>query len=109
MKLDATGQRMDDEEIEARLNGLRIALAFAIKAASPTPSDVTNAVAALKEIVSLIPSAAHPAVKDELHGVLVALTRLPVRDPAGEQHSPGVRGRQRLEDATSDPPSDLLV
>ena len=48
MKLDATGQRMDDEEIEARLNGLRIALAFAIKAASPTPSDVTNAVAALK-------------------------------------------------------------
>ena len=89
---------MNDEELEARLNGLRIALAFAIKAASPTPSDLTNTAAALKEIVSSTPSAAHPVVADELRGVLAALTRLPVRDPAGDQHH-----------ATSDPPSDLLV
>ena len=107
--MNLAGQGMDDEELEARLNGLRIALAFAIKAASPTPSDVTNTVAALKEIVSLIPSAAHPAVKDELRGVLVALTRLPVRDPAGDQHPPGLRERQLVDHATSDPPSDLLV
>lgn len=107
--MNLAGQGMDDEELEARLNGLRIALAFAIKAASPTPSDVTNTVAALKEIVSLIPSATHPAVKDELRGVLVALTRLPVRDPAGDQHPPGLQERQLVDHATSDPPSDLLV
>ena len=100
---------MDDDELEARLNGLRIALAFAIKAASPTPVGVTNNVAVLQEIVSLIPSTAHPAVKDELRGVAMALTRLPVRDPASDQHSPGLRTRELVEPAASDPPPDLLV
>ena len=100
---------MDDEELEARFSGLRIALAFAIKAASPTPADVTSHVAALRDIISLIPKEAHPAVTDELRGVLTALTRLPVRDPASDQHAPGVRARQLVEQAAGDPPADLLA
>ena len=99
---------MNEEEIEARFTGLRIALAFAIKVASRTPADLNHNVATLKEIESLIPPAAHPALKNELRGVLTALTRLPVKDPSADQHSHGVRLLAMEVQAAEDTLTDLL-
>lgn len=73
---------MDDDEIFARFAGLRVALAYAIKAACRSPADIVHHQEALREIESLIPSSAHPAIREELDGVIHALTRMPVRDPS---------------------------
>ncbi len=82
---------MDDDEIFARFAGLRVALAYAIKAASRSPSDIVHHQEALREIESLIPSSAHPAIREELDGVIHALTRMPVRDPSHAHDATGTR------------------
>ena len=107
---------MDDDEIAAHLAGLRIAMAFAIKATCRNPAEVQTRVAALQDIVGLIPASLHPGVKDELDAVITAMGRLPVRDPSVQQSGPaapapqlGERYMPDAEQRMPDPPLGELL
>lgn len=100
---------MDDTEIQARFAGLRIAIAAAIKAATRSPADLGHHIAALREIEALIPPTVHPAAKEELVGVITALARLPVRDPAGGQQQATAPALPHPDRAIADLPIDLLT
>lgn len=96
---------MDDDEQRARFSGLRVALAYAIKAASRSPAELAHHREALREIEGSLRPAHHPAIREELEALIAALTRLPVRDPAHDHDhdptSPPVR-------SDVEPPKDLL-
>lgn len=72
---------MQDDELHARFAGLRIAIAFAIKAASRTPLDLSHHIAELRQIESQFPPGTHPGATEEFDGIIKALLRMPVRDP----------------------------
>lgn len=97
---------MDDTELQARFAGLRLAVAAAIKAACRGPADLAQQVAALREVEAAIPGSVHPAARDEILGVITALTRMPVRDPA--QPRPVPAGPALPPVGPPPMPSDLL-
>ena len=100
---------MDDDELHARFAGLRIAIAFAIKAASRTPADLNHHVATLKEIENLFPASSHPAARQEIQGVVAALLRMPVRDPGSLQQASPRRNEAATELDVEVAPRDLLT
>ena len=95
---------MDDDELYAHFAGIRVALAFAIKVASGGPAAINHNLAQLREIEAMIPSTLHPAVREEIEGVIAALNRMPRH--IDDHHAPGAS--MRLEDVVGDVPKDLL-